>query len=216
MIKLILFDLDGTLIDSLEDLAEAMNVSLAQLGLPIHPVEAYRYFVGNGVAKLVERAVGENTLCMITQKQARILFDTYYAVHHTVHTKPYEGIETTLTTLRKRNITTAVVTNKPHDYAEKLVKVLLEGHIDLVIGQSDLTPPKPDPTGVLNAVHKLGFELRECLFVGDSDVDIQTARAAGIKSVGVTWGFRGEQELRLAGADQIISYPEELLKLLDR
>lgn len=215
MIKLIVFDLDGTLINSLDDLAEAMNASLAQLHLPVHPVEAYRYFVGNGVAKLVERALGHKVTCQATVLHARKLFDTYYAVNHTVHTKPYEGIETTLTTLKAKGIAIAVVTNKPHDYAQALVKVLLEGCVDLVIGQNHEIPPKPHPKGVLYAAAQMGVTLDECLFVGDSNVDMQTAVAAGIKGVGVTWGFRDEEELRRSGAYTIIHEPMELLKLLD-
>ncbi|MGL4738187.1 MAG: HAD family hydrolase [Cellulosilyticaceae bacterium] len=215
MIKLILFDLDGTLINSLDDLAIAMNYSLEQLGLPIHPVSAYRYFVGNGVAKLVQRALGEFADSQDATAYARQLFDTYYEAHHSVHTKPYEGIESTLTALKTKGITTAVVTNKPHDYAEALVKVLLEGYIDLVIGQSEEIPPKPDPKGVLQAIEKLGFSVEECLFVGDSNIDMKTATAAGIKAVGVTWGFRDVEELRSSGANTVIHHPLELLALLD-
>ena len=197
MVKAILFDLDGTLADTLYALGSAANAVLAEAGLPTHPMEAYRQFVGNGAKVLMERAAGyhDETLLVrfVTEYDRRCLEDT----------PPYDGVPETLDYLKEKGIRFAVVTNKPHEQAVKLVTHLFGDRFEAVFGNQPQYARKPDPQSSQLAMQALGVSASECVFVGDSDVDVRTAHAAGLPCIGCCFGFRGEEELRAAGADDL-------------
>ena len=207
----ILFDLDGTLLDTLDELYEAVNVSLAEFGYPRRSREEVRSFVGNGVGVLIRKAVPEGTseadyeTCLAFMKE-------YYAAHSGGAT-PYPGIMELLYRLKERNIPMAVVTNKPDLPARKLVESRFPGLFDVVIGEVPGRPRKPEPEMPLLVLERLGIGKEDAVYIGDSEVDIQTARNAGLKVVSVTWGFRDEEQLRALGPDWLIRRPEELLDL---
>jgi len=207
----ILFDLDGTLLDTLDELYEAVNVSLAEFGYPRRSREEVRRFVGNGVGVLIRKAVPEGTseadyeTCLAFMKE-------YYAAHSGGAT-PYPGIMELLYRLKERNIPMAVVTNKPDLPARKLVESRFPGLFDVVIGEVPGRPRKPEPEMPLLVLERLGIGKEDAVYIGDSEVDIQTARNAGLKVVSVTWGFRDEEQLRALGPDWLIRRPEELLDL---
>lgn len=216
----ILFDLDGTLVDSLEDIADALNAALRDSGYPTHPVAAYRQMVGDGARELVRRAVpsdareaaGEGFDQLFDQLFAR--YREHFHRHLVVHTRPYDGIDAMLEALRGLGLALGVVTNKPHGAAREVVeRVFSEGTFELVLGQREGIPHKPDPAGLREALAALGAEADAALFVGDSDVDVEAARRAGTRSVGVSWGFRGRAELARAGADHLVDRPDEIVAL---
>lgn len=214
-IKLVIFDLDGTLVDTLADLAGAMNTVLARLGYPTHPVPDYRFKVGNGVAKLVERALPEAAREPAVMAEALQQFLDYYNRHDMEATAPYAGIPELLRQLRARGMQLAVASNKPHAAAVEIVRHYFgNGLFDCVYGQRPGAPVKPDPAIVRDILHALHRGPEETLYVGDSAVDMETARRSGLVSVGVLWGFRPESELRAAGARHIVASPDEILSLL--
>lgn len=211
----LLFDLDGTLLDTLDDLAGAMNRVLAGRGLPGHPVDAYRTFVGDGVTALAERALPPSA------RQPEVVAATVaalrdeYARSWAVRTRPYPGVTELLDALAARGLPLAVLSNKPHEATVAMVAYFLgRWPFAVVRGLQEGAPRKPDPTVALELAGLLGREPASCAFVGDSAVDVHTARRAGMTSVGVTWGFRGEAELVQAGAHHLIGAPLELLTLL--
>lgn len=215
MKQLVIFDLDGTLINSLCDLADCVNLALQDKGFPMHPVDQYRYFVGDGVNKLIERVLPEKEKSAELCREVKQGFDRYYAERFSVHTKPYPGISELLSQLAKREIRTAVVSNKPDEFTRKIIDALFApGTFEFVAGGSDTIPKKPDPVLVNRCMEQLDVPKRLCCYCGDSNVDMITARNAGILSVGAAWGFRGEEELKEAGADYIIRSPLELLDVL--
>lgn len=215
MIRAMIFDLDGTLLDTLEDLANACNYALKVCGFKTHDTYEYISFVGNGRYKLIERIVpkeyknNEDIINKVLE-----LFDQYYGEHMIDMTKPYEGIYKMLEELNKKDIKLAVVSNKPHEFAKDVVKKYFEDTFEITYGQRLNHPIKPDPKTVFEVMELLKVDKSECIYVGDSDVDVHTAKNAGIKSVGVAWGFRGAGELREAGADYIIEKPIELVDLV--
>ena len=214
-IKAVLFDLDGTLINTLTDLAGSTNYALVQGGYEAHPVEEYRYFVGNGVAKLIERALPEAERNAQNVERLRRDFVEYYTKHSTDLTKPYPGIMETVSELERRGIVRAVASNKYQAATEKLVAHFFgEETFRVVLGQRVGIAPKPDPTIVRDILSRTGFAPAETLYVGDSCVDMQTARNGGLRSVGVSWGFRPRAELEQNGATFIIDCPAQLLDLL--
>lgn len=213
-IKAILFDLDGTLLNTIDDLASAVNYTLTTLNYPTFAVDEYKYKVGNGMRKLIERSLPENHKTNQEIDKALSVFMPYYNEHKMDKTAPYDGITELLEELKKRGIKTAVVTNKAHSAAKALIDEVFPGLFDEVTGQKDGVPTKPNPIAVFNTVDALGVTADECLFVGDSGVDMQTAKNAGIFAVGVLWGFRKADELNQNGADAIISIPMQLLELL--
>lgn len=215
MIKAVIFDLDGTLLDTLEDLANACNYALKSSGFETYDIKDYTRFVGNGRYKLIERIVPDK----YKQDKEIInnvlrLFDTYYGKHMVDMTKPYDGIIEMIEELKERNMKIAVVSNKPHEFAEDVVRRYFGDSFEITYGQRPNHPTKPDPKTVYEVMESLNIKEDECIYVGDSDVDVNTAKNAGVKSVGVAWGFRGEGELREAGADFIIKTPIELLKIV--
>lgn len=212
MFKLVIFDLDGTLINSLEDLGTAINVSLEKMGLPTHSMDKFNYFVGNGIRKLCERAVGEH--------QDRVdelykLFGEYYGSHYAVYTKPYENVNQLLETLKDNNIKIAVASNKAENFVVQIVSELFPSiKFDSVKGQVDTRDKKPSPEIVFQIMQELGISKEQTVMVGDSNVDITTGKNAYIYTIGCLWGFRDYQELSQAGADSIVSNPLEIIDLV--
>ncbi|MDR1983785.1 MAG: HAD family hydrolase [Prevotellaceae bacterium] len=214
MIKCCIFDLDGTLVDSLYDLANAANMALASLGLPVHNIEKYRQFVGNGVAKLIERVLPDD-YCTDNCKQKMLnAFTENYNRCCLDFTKPYNGINETLAELKKRNIILAVVSNKPDYLVKKIINSLFPDTFYDVFGNIDGIAVKPSPDLCFRVIKNHNIETCDCAFIGDSNVDILTAINANMLPIGVTWGFRNRNELEAAGAKNIISKPDELLKIL--
>lgn len=215
--KACLFDLDGTLINSLADLAASMNHALETMNLITFPEERYRYFVGSGVRIMAEKTLAENNAkTQENVEKAVQLFNVHYAKHYSDRTKPYPGISELLCGLKADGIKTAVVSNKPDAFVKEIVrKVFGPSAFQAVLGQRAGIPIKPDPAGALEACRALGSAPGECVFLGDSSVDMQTAVNAGMTPVGALWGFRGREELAAAGAGFLLEKPQNLLQLFN-
>ena len=210
-----LFDLDGTLINSLEDLATSTNYALMERGYPVHTLDEYKYMVGNGVTRLCERALPPYARTPEQVRTLRQVFQSYYMEHGMDSTRPYPGINWMLQQLKARGIRLAVLTNKPDQSAQLLVKRMFgAGLFTAVIGQREGRPIKPDPTTAFEAMEQIGVKPEECAYFGDSGVDMQTADAAGARGVGVLWGFRQADELLENGALALIKSPDEVLPLI--
>lgn len=214
MIKAVLFDLDGTLADSLIDLADGVNTALKTKGFATHPVEAFKYFVGDGIPKMIERALPQQSRNEHTVNELKDVFLPYYAEHYADNTYAYDGMVELVNTLKENGFIVAVVTNKAQAMADKVVTSLYGDVFDLIFGKRDGIPAKPDPTAALMAMKELGVAPEECVFIGDSGMDVATAVNSGAVPVGELWGFRGEQELLDNGAEYIINKPYELLDLI--
>ena len=214
-IKAVLFDLDGTLIDTLADLADAVNYALQKKNYPPRPLCNFNMYVGDGVYKMIERALPEGEHGMDELKELKSFFLEYYSVHLCDKTKNYPGMPELIKSLRFRGIKTAVVTNKVEESAKTMLSKLYGDVFDVIYGQRDGVSTKPDPTLAHIAMRDLGVIPEECVLMGDSGVDIQTAVNSGALPVGVKWGFRGEEELRANGAEYIISSPGELLDIIN-
>ncbi|MEG0276704.1 MAG: HAD-IA family hydrolase [Coprobacillus sp.] len=208
-----LFDLDGTLVDSLLDLANAVNNVLTKHHLPVHETQLYNHYVGNGVKKLVERALGEydNSLLNECLKD----FYTYYDEHCLDYTDAYIGMKELIHDLKAEGYLLGVVTNKPHHLAIRIVETLFPDMFEVVLGQQDLYPTKPSPESTHLALMTMKLGKDECVFIGDSNVDIQTAINVDMDSIGVCWGFRTREELENSGATYIVTMPSEIKELLD-
>lgn len=215
MIKAVLFDLDGTLVDSLTDLADGVNRAIAKKGFPTHPVDAFKYFVGDGIPKMIERALPENHRDSNTVNEIKKDFLEYYSLHYADNTYAYKGMPELVTTLKEQGFIVAVVTNKQQDMADEVVKSLYGDVFDLIFGKRDGIPAKPDPTAALMAMEQLGVTPKECIFIGDSGMDVATAVNSGAVPVGELWGFRQKDELLKNGAKYIINKPEELLDIIE-
>lgn len=214
--KLAIFDLDGTLLNTIGDLAEAANHMLALRNLPQHDYPTYCTFVGNGIMRLVERALPEELRTTEYVAAARRDFLDYYIDHIDQKTVPYAGITELLSALQARGVRLAVASNKFQAGTEKLIHSYFpQINFEVVFGQRPEVPLKPDPAVVEEILTLTGVAREEVLYVGDSGVDMLTARAAGVRSVGVTWGFRSRDELVECKAEQIVEHAEEILSLLD-
>lgn len=214
-IKGIVFDLDGTLADSIEDIAESMNQVLKEQGLMTHNIETYKSYVGNGIRKLVMRSLPKElrTDDFFDRNFKRML--EIYGANCINKTKLYSGIEDLLDQLQEKDIKIAVFSNKANDLTQKVVKVLLaKWDIAFAIGAGGDVERKPDPQGALMAADVMGISPSELMFVGDSGVDMETAENAGMYAVGVLWGFRGEEELMANGAKVVINKASDLIKYL--
>ena len=213
--KAIIFDLDGTLIDSLEDIAVCMNQVLEELELPIHKIEDYRYFVGGGISILVDNALDKQT-SLETKEKVTNRFKVVYDQKLHEKTKPYEGIYELLDELKKLDYNLAVLSNKPHDFTIAYVDYLFKNYnFKEVHGQKQEVPRKPDPIGAINIAKALNIPCSEIFFVGDTMVDMQTAKSANMKAIGVLWGFRDEEELLTNGADFIVKHPLDILQVIN-
>lgn len=210
----VIFDLDGTLLDTLADLADSCNHICSGHGWPTHDYAAYCYFVGNGAAKLVERATPAEAHEEPLRQQVLDEFLAYYALHKSDKTCPYAGMPEVVDELKRAGVKVAVLTNKPDAAAGPVMEQYYPGVFELVQGGLPGVPLKPDPAPVRKLLERMGADRENTLFVGDSNVDIQTAKNSGLASCGVLWGFRGRQELEGEGADYIAAEPEELLNVI--
>lgn len=214
MFKVAIFDLDGTLLNTLYDLANACNYALNRFSFPTHEVEKYKTFIGNGIYKLVERAVPDNKKDKETVEKVLEVFSEYYNEHMMDMTKPYNGIINLLDELRENNIKLGVVSNKKHEFTMEIVNKYFGDRFDIVFGHRENYKEKPDPTSVLEIIEKFNVLKNECIYIGDSNVDIMTARNSGIESVGVSWGFRGREELASEGANYLADNTTELKDII--
>lgn len=214
MAKAVIFDLDGTLADTILDIAEAVNTSLASRGLPVHGIPAYKLMVGKGFANLVAQAVPKG-YPREKAEEIRAEASARYAAHPLDKTRAYPGIEELLAALAKAGIARGILSNKPQALVDLVVDGLFPGAgFALVRGEGPGFPRKPDPAQALDLAARLGLEPGQIVYLGDSDVDMETAHNAGMLAVGAAWGFRGPGELAQAGADHIIEAPLDLLALL--
>lgn len=215
MKKLVIFDLDGTLLNTIADLAAATNQALQQEGFPTHETDAYRFFVGNGINKLFERALPEQERTEKNILKIRSLFIPYYDVHNADLSRPYAGIPELLAALQQKGIMLGVASNKYQAATQKLIAHYFPNISFVeVLGQREGIPAKPDPSIVNDILAKAGVEREEVLYVGDSNVDMQTAHNAGVTAVGVAWGFRPRTELEALHPAHILEKAEDLLPLL--
>lgn len=211
--KAIIFDLDGTLTDTLEDLYLSVNHALRSCGLPERQLDEVRRFVGNGVRKLVERAVPEGTDLLMTERCFEA-FRTHYIIHCQDHTCLYPGVAYLLMTLHSKGYRMAVVSNKLQTGVDELVRTFFSGVIDVAIGEQPEVPRKPAPDMVIQALDRLGVKKEEAIYVGDSDVDLQTASNAGLPCISVLWGFRSRDFLACHGATVFAEQPQDILALV--
>jgi phosphoglycolate phosphatase len=211
----VIFDLDGTLLDTLADIGHAANQVLQLQGFAPHPVEAYVDFIGEGVQVLFSRALPEGAATSERLSQCAEGFREAYNRHWNVHTKPYAGICPLLDELSRRGVRQAVLSNKPHAFTVKCVEHQLPDHnFEVIFGQREGIARKPDPTAAFEIAHQMHLPTEAFALLGDTGVDMQTARAAGMLPVGALWGFRGEDELVEGGARHVIQTPEEFLRLM--
>lgn len=214
MIKLCVFDLDGTLLNSLEDLANSTNYALEKNGYPVRSMDEYRRFVSDGLPMLIQRALGNN---YNPQTGLRLTNDfvAYYSSHYVDATRLYAGIADLLGELQAQGIKLAILSNKPDHFLRMMTEQIFPaGTFAMVQGKTDQFLTKPDPASLLYVLHVLKVGAADTLYIGDSDVDIFTAHNAGIKAVGVSWGFRDKSELEAAGADYIVASPREILPIV--
>lgn len=215
MKKLVIFDLDGTLVNTIADLADSVNHALQTLGYPAQPYEKFPYFVGNGIYKLIERALPPESRDEQTIRSVKAVFMDYYMLHNTDKSTVYDGVGELLRALAGKGVALAVASNKVHEATVAMIARLFPGiGFACVLGQRDGVPTKPNPAIVAEILQTASATLSETLYVGDSGVDMQTAHNAGITAVGVTWGLRPVEELRQNAADIIIDSPMELLEYL--
>ncbi len=214
MNKVCIFDLDGTLIDSLYDLAIAGNYLMETLGYPTHPIEAYKMFVGSGIRQLILRAIPKEEIERIDTNQAMKLYMDYYSQHCSENTTIYPYIEDTLNKLKQDGYILAVVTNKPDAIAKKIVKDLFNDTFSYVYGQVEDIPVKPNPTLVNRILEKTNCLKENVYYIGDSDVDVYTAKNAEVMSIGCLWGNRSKDELKNAGAHFLASDARDIIQII--
>lgn len=210
MYKIVVFDLDGTLANTLTDLANAVNFGLENAGLHTYSVDDYRQMVGNGLVNLVKKAIYPNTDEEIFNR-VKSDFDFYYNAHSMDKTTAYDGTSELLKYLSEKKIMTAVLSNKPDKFVAEILSKLFPNHkFNYAWGKKEEFPIKPNPESLFAILNKAGINKSQCLYVGDSNVDCQTAKNAGVKCCGVSWGFRGREELEEAGADIVVDAPMEI------
>ncbi len=214
--KAVLFDLDGTLLDTLEDIADSANEALRTLGFPPHPVHAFKELIGGGVANLARRAVPAERGDPETLDRMAALFRQEYAGRWDKKTRPYPGVAELLDALGARGIPMAVLSNKPDQFTQLCVaRLLSRWTFQAVLGERDGVPRKPDPTGAAEIARRLGFAPRQILYLGDTKIDMQTAVSAGMHPVGALWGFQSAAELTEHGARVLIDHPRQVLGILN-
>ena len=213
--KAITFDLDGTLLDTLEDIADSANAVLEHWGYPQHDLKTYKYLVGDGIENLVQRSLPREKRSDDFVDQCVQAMRAEYRQRWSNKTRPYEGIAELLNALRDRGVTMTILSNKPDDFTKLMVAALLpEWRFEVVLGANSELPKKPDPTAAVQIARDLNISVNEFLFVGDTSIDMKTAAAAGMYPVGVLWGFRTAEELAASGARVLLAKPLDLLNLL--
>ena len=213
MYKAVIFDLDGTLLNTLDDLAASVNFALKDCGYPERTIEEVRAFIGNGVIKLMQRATPDG----ISQEEFDRCFEsfrTHYLKHMFDTTKPYDGILPLLDTLKVAGIKTAVVSNKLHSGVVGLCKDFFGDRLTCAFGVLDESERKPAPANVFKAIKEMQVEAADCVYVGDSEVDVQTANNAGLDCIAVTWGYRDPDVLKMNSPKYMIEKPEEILPIV--
>jgi phosphoglycolate phosphatase len=211
-----LFDLDGTLIDTIDDLADSMNIVLKKYGFPVHDVEQYKYFVGDGIDVLVKRAIPSES-CGDEELVSRCIqaMKEEYSLRWANKSRPYEGIPELLDAFIGADIKLSVLSNKPHDPTKVVVSTMLnKWKFEMVVGVKDGVPKKPDPAAAIMIAENLGIPPRDFIYIGDTHTDMQTALSAGMFPVGALWGFRTGDELISAGARILVKNPADLLKFI--
>ncbi len=210
--KGVIFDLDGTLLDTLEDLATAANDTLEHFGFPVHPVDAYRYFVGEGLRTLIQRIIPESDATHTEIDEYMEKFAEIYTTTWNVKTAPYEGVLEMLNAMSKTGLQLTVLSNKPHKFTKICVETFFpEDTFNFVFGQREGIAKKPDPTGALELAGKMNLDVTDVLYVGDTATDMQTGNSAGMRTIGVTWGFRERAELEKNNAWKIATTPTEVV-----
>ena len=214
MYKAIIFDLDGTLLDTLDDLTAAVNYALQKKNLPLRTREEVRSFVGNGILKLMERSAGADNIALAPDLLQQ--FKGYYASHCADETKPYDGVMKLLESLKNKGVYTAVVSNKADFAVKKLADFYFKDLLNLAVGENEEKgiKRKPDPASLIAVIDELGVEKTETVYIGDSEVDIQTAKNAGVDCISVSWGFKNREFLEKNGALCLVNSVEELQKFL--
>lgn len=214
MKKLAIFDLDGTLLNTITDLGKACNFALEKMGFAPHPIQAYAYMVGNGVRNLMKKAqqdADEETIDKLLMH-----FKHYYNEHCLDNTKPYPGIHELLASLSERGVALAVASNKYQEATDKIIRgALPDFNFVAIEGQQDGRHRKPDPSILFSILEKFPIAKKDVIYIGDSGIDIECAKRACVESIGVSWGFRPASELRMANADFVVSHPAEILEHLD-
>ena len=209
----VIFDLDGTLLNTLDDLADAMNSVLRSMDAPVHPVGSYKLFVGQGFEMLARNVLPEIRRAPETILACVKAMKAAYAGKWAIKTRPYDGIVELLEELKRRGVRCAVLSNKAHEFTVRMIgHFFAAGTFELILGAGNV-PLKPDPAGALQIAGSLGLTPTECLFVGDSGIDMQTATNAAMFPVGATWGFRSREELLANGAKLLVDRPEEVLRI---
>jgi len=215
-IEAIIFDLDGTLLNTIDDIADSMNLILSKYGFPPHLAEDYKKFVGDGIEVLVSRALSPEDRKTEIINNLVDEFKKVYSRNWNVKTKVYDGIEETLSELHKMGYKLAILSNKREDFTKAMVKAMLPNiPFTAVLGLKEGIPPKPHPESAMRVLKIIGVPPEKCLYVGDSDIDMKCATSSGMIPVGVLWGFRDEKELTQNGARFLISKPGEIFKILD-
>ncbi len=210
----VIFDLDGTLIDTIEDIKDSLNIPLQKAGFPIYSTDSYYYLVGDGIREMVEKALPENKKKLTEEFVEK--FREEYQQRWKLKSHLYSGISEMLNSLFKMNFTIGILSNKPDDFAKIMVKTLLpEWNFSVVRGHQVGVPIKPHPASSLKIIRELNLQSEKTIFVGDSNIDIFTAKEVGFFPVGVSWGYRTEQELLNAGAKLILNKPNELIQFLN-
>jgi len=213
MFKAIIFDLDGTLLNTLEDIADSMNEALIKFGYPSMPLEKYKLFVGDGVDAFIKRVTGKPQIDKIEMEEIKKVYKEIYNRRWNLKTKPYPNILKTLQTLNEKGIKMNVLSNKPDDFTKLCVRHYFPDiKFEYIIGERKGFPIKPDPFYALEIASKLGISPEKFVYFGDTNTDMQTALNASMYPVGVLWGFRDEEELKSNGAKELISDPVEMLK----
>ncbi len=212
MKKLVVFDMDGTILNTLDDLKDTLNYALGQYHFPARTLEETRAFVGNGIHKLIERAVPEGTDAQTVEKVFNTFLE-YYQIHCMDQTRPYPGIVSLLQSLKEAGLLTAVVSNKADAAVQELCERFFPGLFDFAVGEHEGVQKKPAPDMVQLALRTLGTQASDAVYVGDSDVDLATAKNSGLDGIIVTWGFRDREFLESQGADVFADTPEKVREL---
>lgn len=216
MYKLCIFDLDGTLTDTLESMTYSVNETLKELELPEITMEQCREFVGNGAKVLIEKALKASGDCeLVLLDRGMETYKRIFGKNCTYHVEPYDDVLQMLDELQNMGIQTAVLSNKPHlQTVDVVTDILGKERFAYILGQRDGIARKPNPAGIYEIISGAGISKEECLYIGDSEVDVETAKRAEVTSVGVTWGFRSKDVLKQAGADYLIDTPRELMEIM--